>query len=462
VTEYLNEEILSELEISAERKHQIAAQITSFLNNGRTKEAQKLIKKSHIADIADIIEVSPDAIKKSILNLLGEDFDPHILAEIADNTKLSVLHIIGKEQFINKVNQLPIDAAADVIYGLNEKFQHKILKHLSEEKRSTLLQGLAYKEDTAGRIMNSKMIAVPSYWTVRATLDYLKTHPNLSDDFYEIFIVDPKNKPIGSILTSRLLRTNEDKLIVEIMNRQIKVIKATDTKEDVIYLFKHYALVSTPVVTEENRLIGQIVIDDVIEIIEEEVEEDIMKLSGIGKKIMMPSPALSSAIRRLPWLFINLCTAFFTSSVINNFSATIQKLVLLAAIMPIVASLGGNAGTQSLTVSVRGLANRKIHSLNYLQVIMKEMLASLLNGSVIAILGGGFIAWLYHDIRLGLMFGMAVIVNFSVAGFFGSFIPITMKKIGLDPALGSGVILTAMTDTTGFFTFLGLATLILQ
>ncbi|MEY3107045.1 MAG: hypothetical protein RIT35_1218 [Pseudomonadota bacterium] len=432
--------------------------INHALDNDDVQVASTLLSALHYADIADLIEDATLDNKRKILNILQDSFNPEILVELNTSIRLTVIDLLGAETSANLIAQLEPSEALFALEDLTEAKQQEILEFIPGSLKALIIEGLAYPENSAGRVMQKRVISVPSYFTVGQTIEYLRGNEYLADDFYEIFAVDNKHHPVGGVLVSRLIKNQLSMPIKQIMSGDIKIISTYLDQEEISFLFKQYMLSSAPVVNKKGRLVGVISMDDILDITYEEAEEDIMHMGGVTETDIH-SQVLTTAKLRLPWLIVNLCTACLTAMVINMFQGTIEYLITLAALMPIVASMGGNAGTQTATVAVRAIANKQINSLNYKRVITKQIIVSCLNGTCLAVISGiGLMLW-YNNLQLSLVFSMAVIINFTLAGFFGSIIPIALNKIGVDPAISSSIFLTALTDAIGFFSFLALATL---
>jgi magnesium transporter len=418
------------------------------------------LSELHYADLADFISSASYEDKQKVIEELGGEFDPLVLIELDPSVKADVIEILGPNKTAEYITKLDLGDAVYVIEDLDEETQQNILNLLPQEIKVAVAESFTYPENSAGRIMEKLVVAAPEYWSVGQTIDYLRQQPDLPEDFYEIFVIDPKHHPVGGVLLSRLLRTPQGVHISEVMKKDIKVINTHTDQEEVSFLFRQYALVSAPVVNKDGRLVGVISMDDVMEVIEEEAEEDLLRMGGINETDLHAA-SFETARHRFPWLFVNLLTAFLTSTVINLFQDTIQQLVTLAALMPVVASMGGNAGTQTVTVAIRAIATKDLNSMNAMRVLFKESIACALNGLALAILGGITVLILYSDLRLSLIFASAVIINLTFAGFFGTLIPIMINRRGADPALSSSVFLTAITDMIAFFVFLGIAKLLL-
>jgi magnesium transporter len=355
------------------------------------------------------------------------------------------------------VRELDSDDAVYLLEDLDEDDKQAILDQMSVPERLRLARALDYPEESAGRRMQTDFVAVPPYWTVGQTIDFLREDDGLPETFYEIFVVGPTFHLIGTVPLDRLLKAKRPTKISEVMHEEQQIVRATDDQEDVARLFKRYNLVSVAVVDEAERLVGMLTVDDIVDVIEEEAEEDIRAMAGVGDEELSDTVAYT-ARSRFPWLFVNTFTAFLAAAVIGVFDGTIEQMVALAVLMPIVASMGGNAGTQAMTVTVRALATREISRRNAGRIIRRELLVGLLNGAVLATLVGGAAGAWFLNWELGGVIAAALIINIVVAGLFGVLIPLTLNGMKVDPAVASGVFLTTVTDVVGFSMFLGLAT----
>ncbi len=430
--------------------------VEDALEAGRDEAALALTAELHEADLADLLESLTHDERRQLIDVLGEAFYPEVLPYIDAAVREEVIDQLGPERLARLLSALDSDDAVEVFEDLDEEFQHRILTALPQAYRHILEESLSYPEDSAGRIMQREMVVIPSAWTLGETIDYMRAAEDLPDDFYDLYIVNPKHHPIGFIPLSRALRTRRPVRLTEIMETDMKVIPLTMDQEEVAYLFHQYGLVSAPVVDEAGRLVGVITVDDVVHVIHEEAEEDIMKLAGVQEPDLY-SAFLATTRARFPWLVVNLMTAIVASIVIGLFEATIERIVALAVLMPIVASMGGNAGTQTLTVAVRALAMKDLTEANTRRFIGKEMLIGAANGVLFAALAG-VVAWLWFSSpAIGLVIAAAMVVNMAVAGLAGTLIPIGLERVGVDPAIASSVFLTTVTDVVGFLAFLGLA-----
>jgi magnesium transporter len=430
--------------------------VREALDGGRIEAVQEVLDPLHVADIADLLEYLTKDELQLVIEGLWSFIDAEVLTYLNAAVREEVIDLLGPRQLARAVSELDSDDAVEVFEDLDEEAQHRILSRLPRAFRTLLEESLTYPEDSAGRLMQREMVVIPSAWSVGETIDHMRESDDLPDDFYDLFIVNPKHKPIGFVPLSRVLRTKRPVRLTEIMDTELKLIPLTMNEEDVAYTFRQYGLVSAPVVDEAGRLVGVITIDDVVHVIDEVAEEDLMKLGGLGESDLY-NDFLETVRARSPWLVVNLLTAVLASLVIGLFAGTIEKVVALAVLMPIVASMGGNAGTQTLTVAVRALAMKDLSSANARRFINKELVVGVFNGLLFAVITGT-IAWYWFDRpEIGLVIGAAMVVNLIVAGLGGTLIPIGLERVGVDPAIASTVFLTTVTDVIGFFAFLGLA-----
>lgn len=424
------------------------------------EEVRALLEPVHDADVADLLQNLSSDERRTVVEALRADFPPDVLAELDERVRDEVIEELGIAETVNAVRELETDDAVHIISELEEDQQELVLKAIPAQDRTLIEEALAYPDYSAGRLMRRELVAVPVFWTVGDTIDHLRAtaeaNPDaLPDEFFDIFVVDPGHRPVGSVGLSRMLRARRAEPMTGIMSTDLKVIDATTDQEDVAFLFRQRDLTSAPVVDAGGRLVGVITIDDVVDVIDEEHEDDIMRLGGVREDDLY-SASIETAQSRFTWLLVNLGTAILASAVIGLFDATIEQMVALAVLMPIVASMGGNAGTQTLTVAVRALATKELTEANALRVIGKEVLVGAMNGLLFAVITG-IIAWgWFRDPGLGLVIGLAMIVNMIVAGLFGAVIPLALDRMKIDPAVASAVFLTTVTDVVGFFAFLGL------
>ena len=421
---------------------------------------RSLVGDLHDADVADLIESLARDGRQTFVEVLGAGLGADVLPYLDAAVREEVIDQLGPQRLARLLSRLDSDDAVQVFEDLDEEFQHRILSALPRAYRQILEDSLSYPEDSAGRLMQREVVVVPSAWTLGETIDYMRAAADLPDDFYDLYIVDPRHHPIGYIPLSRVLRTRRPVRLTEIMETDMKVVPLAMDQEEVAYLFRHYGLVSAPVVEEGGRLVGVITVDDVVDIISEEASEDVMKLAGVQETDVY-SALLDTTKSRLPWLVVNLFTAILASAVIGLFEVTIGQLVALAVLMPIVASMGGNAGTQTLTVAVRAIAVKDLTEANAARFVGKELLVGVVNGLLFAALTG-LVAWLWFDSPgVGAIIAAAMVVNMIVAALAGTLVPLSLERLGVDPAVASSVFVTTVTDVVGFFAFLGMAAIFL-
>jgi magnesium transporter len=432
--------------------------VASALDERDVAKVRDLTLPLHEADLADLIQMLRPEQRTLLIETLGEDFKAAALPELDEAVRDQVLEGMPTEQVAEAIQQLDSDDAVYVIEDLDKQEQSDILAKLPSFERATLLRSLEYPEDSAGRIMQTDLIAVPPFWSVGQTIDYMREAEELPDRFYEVFVVDPGYHLVGSVALNRLLRSKRPTTIESITDAEIHPIEVEADQEAVAREFERYNLTSAPVVDADNRLVGVITADDVVEVVKEEASEDILSMGGVSGESVF-DPVLQTTKHRFLWLFVNLLTAILASWVISLFDATIQQMVALAVLMPIVASMGGNAGTQTMTVAVRALATQELGPINALRVIGRETAVGLLNGILFALIMGAIAFYWFGSGTLGLVIGAAMIINLLVAALAGILIPLGLYAVRLDPAIASGVFVTMCTDVVGFFAFLGLAAL---
>jgi len=435
-------------------------EIAGLLQDGRRDEVRTQLDELHAADVADLIEQLGPEEREELIEVLRPGFDGEVLSHLNPDLREEVIDLFEPKELAAAVAELDTDDAVDVIEDLDEETRREILANLPAEDRALVQENLTYEEYTAGRLMQRDLVAVPQFWTVGKTLDFLRASgDDLPEDFYDIFVVDPLHRVVGAVPLSRVMRQKRSVRISDIASEDLHTIPVTMDQEEVANLFRQYALVSAPVVDPSGRLRGVITVDDVVHIIDEEAEDDFLKLGGVGDTSIYRT-VLETARARASWLAVNLVTAFVAAGVISLFEATIEQIVALAVLMPIVASMGGNTGTQALTVAVRALATRELSESNALRVVGKEALVGLVNGILFAVLVG-IIAGLWFGPMIGAVIASAMVINLFVAGLFGVLIPLGLDRLEIDPAVASSVFLTTVTDVVGFFAFLGLASAVL-
>jgi magnesium transporter len=435
--------------------------VAAALEEDRPAEARRLARPLHPADLADLLERLSAEPRSKLVAAFGADFDPEAVAWLNEPVREEIVAQLGPDRLAKALAELETDDAMSILEDLEAREQREVLDAVPAGDRALLEQGLDFPEDSAGRLMQRQLVAVPPHWTAGQTIDFMRSGAALPETFSEIFVVDPRHRPVGTIAPSRLLRTKRPVRLTEIMSPEFKQIPATADQEDVANVFRQYALVSAPVVSEQGRLIGVITLDDIVEVISEEAEEDILHLGGVSDTGIW-RPVRETVRGRFNWLFINLFTAFLAAAVISLFEGIIQKAVALAVLMPIVAGQGGNAGTQTLTVVVRAIAVREITLRDGWRVVRKELAIALINGILFALITGA-IAWFWFDQpQIALIIAAAMVINLVAAALAGAVIPLALEWLGFDPAISSVVVLTTVTDVVGFFAFLGLATLVLR
>lgn len=459
------------VEAENQDEHQIGLESTvvdkiiDALKEGDVNSVRELVAPLHFSDAADLVEQLNTEQRRQLIEKAHDVLDPEFLVDIDETVRDEIIEHIGIENVADVVSGLDTDDAVNVIGEMEEEDQQQVLESISESDRALIEKALSYPEYSAGRLMQREVMTVPQFWTVGETIDFMRRMADqddwaVPDLYYELVVVDPKHCPVGRIPLSTLLSAKRPVKVTDIMSNEIKLIPATMDQEDVAHLFRQRDLVSASVVDDDGRLVGMITIDDVVDVIDEEAEEDIMRMGGVREDDFY-SATLDTMRARFSWLFINLGTAIAASLVIGLFQASIEQIVALAVLMPIVASMGGNAGTQTLTVVVRALATKEITPANAMRQVGKELMVGVINGVLFAVLMG-LVAWLWFDVpMLGAVIAMAMVVNLVVAGLAGASIPIALEKVGIDPAIASSVFLTTVTDVIGFLVFLGLGTWLL-
>jgi magnesium transporter len=420
-----------------------------------------LMEPLHAADIADLLEQINAFDRTRLIRLYDREFDGDILSELDEGIREEVISILKPDVLAEAVRDLESDDVVDLLEDLEEPQQEAILEVLEDADRVAAEQALSYPEYSAGRMMQREVVMAPEHWTVGDAIDFMRESEELPEQFYHVILVDPRMRPVGNVTLGKIMASARTTALKNIVETVFQVIPATQDEEDVAYAFNQYHLISAPVVDEDDRLVGMITIDDAMAVLDEEHEEDILRLAGVGEESSLNDRVLETTRQRLPWLAVNLVTAVLASLVIAQFEDTIAAFVALAVLMPIVASMGGNAGTQSLTVAVRALATKDLTGANVWRVIRREVMVGLLNGVVFAVVMGivGLI-WFGSPV-LGGVIAVAMVVNLVVAGLAGTVIPVLLERLGVDPALASGAFVTTVTDVVGFFAFLGLAAVVL-
>jgi len=425
----------------------IKNQDTDFLANS--------LKELLPADSADIIEnLSPEN-RSKLIELEGFNIDPEIFVELNESIQTEIFLLLSVESIASLLKKLESDNALKILENLDQSKKETVLNRLPPKDRFLLEESLSYPEDTAARIMQREFTAIPSNWSVGQTIDYLRENKDLPDEFLEIFIVDSDFKPIGTVPSSKVLRTARETKMNLIMREMQVLIPVNMDQEEVGHTFENYNLTSAGVVDKNKKLVGMITSDDILTVVKEEAEEDVLRLAGVGDEEITDS-ILKKTKRRFNWLLLNLLTALLATWVISKFGATIEQMVALAFLMPIVASMGGNAGMQTLAVTVRAIATKELSSENFTKIVSKEFVIGILNGIIFAIIAGIVVQLWFREINLTIIIAVSMILNMIVAGLFGILVPVSLKKFNIDPAIASSVFVTTITDVVGFLSFLGI------
>ncbi len=438
------------------------AEILDAVHAQDSDTVHAILRDLNPVDIAELIAKAPDEDRRELLAMAGEDMDPVVFSEMDYELRRNTLSLLSAGQVAGIISKLESDDALDMVLDLDDEFRQDIIRNLSSKIRLAVEEGLSFPENSAGRLMQREVVAVPQFWTVGKTIDYLREAANdLPGDFFDIFVIDPAYHVLGQAPLNRVIRSKRSVKMERLTEGETFTIPADMDQEEVAHIFRRDNIASAPVVDENNRLLGVITFDDVVDVIDEEAEEDMLKMAGVIENGDLYHAVLTTSTLRFRWLFVNLLTAFLAAGVVSLFKGTIEQIVALAVLMPIVAGMGGNAGTQALAVAVRAIAVRELSDTNAVRTIFKEALVGLINGCLFAVLVGVIAALWFQYPMLGVVIGAAMIINLMIAGFFGAFIPIILNRIGSDPAVASGVFLTAVTDVVGFFAFLGLAAVFL-
>jgi magnesium transporter len=422
--------------------------------------ARALVMPLHPADAADLLEQISPSERRELLALLPDLVDGDILSELDEGLREALIESLPHAQLAEAMRELDSDDVVDILEDLDAPQQEAILGALDVADRAAVEKSMSFPEHSAGRLMQREVVMAPEHWSVGETIDHLREAAHLPDQFYHVLLVDPRMRPTGYATLGRILSSAHETRLRDILEDSFRTIPATTPEEDVAYLFTQYHLISCPVVDETGRLVGVITIDDAVEVLDDEHEEDMLRLAGVGEASLSDG-AFATMRTRLPWLVVNLFTASISAFVISRFESTLVAIVSLAAVMPIVASTGGIGGTQSLAVAVRALATRDLTAANAGRVVRRELVTGLVNGLSLAVILGFGGALIYGQWQLGVVLGMAMIVNQIVAALGGVLVPLSLERLGLDPALASGTFVTTLTDVMGYLSFLGLATLLL-
>ena len=429
--------------------------VTDKIASNDAKFISNSFREMHPSDAADIIEHLNESDRENLIKLNNFKIDPQVFVELNEAVQTEIIKYLSKDSIVYILKNLESDDSIKIIENLSEENKNDILRSLPPKDRFVLLESLSYPEDSAARIMQREFTAIPSNWSVGQTIDYLRENKDLPEEFLEIFVVDNEFQPIGTVPSSKVLRTSRDTKMITIMNESQLSIPVDMDREEVGHLFENYNLNSACVVDKNNKLVGMITSDDVLTVLKEEAEEDALRLAGVGDEEITDG-VFKKTKRRFNWLLLNLFTAFLATWVISIFGATIEQMVALAFLMPIVASMGGNAGMQTLAVTIRTIATNELTKNNFTQNIVKEFSIGILNGIIFAIISAIIVQLWFNDIQLSLIISISMVLNMIVAGLFGILVPISLKRFNIDPAIASSVFVTTITDVIGFLSFLGI------
>jgi magnesium transporter len=459
LSEYETDTFESEDEVYELSRRDVGA-VLEAVEAGARDELISLMEPMHAADIADLLEQISSADRYALIELYGVEFDGEILSELDESIREDVISALRPEVLAEAVRELESDDVVDLLEDLEQLQQDAIFNALDDADAMVARQALSYPEDSAGRMMQREVVAAPEHWCVGDVIDFMRSSEDLPEQFYHVVLVDPRMHPVGNVTLGRIMGAPRKQPLSDLTEEVFQIIPVDQDDGDVAYAFNQYHLISAPVVDDEGRLVGVITIDDAMVVLDEEHEEDILRLAGVGEG-SLTDRVISTTKRRFPWLAVNLVTAVLASLVIAQFEGVISDFVALAVLMPIVASMGGNAGTQSLTVAVRAIATKDLTGSNVWRVIRREVLVGAVNGAIFALVMGVVCLLWFSSATLGLVIASAMVINLVVAGFAGTVIPVALEKAGVDPALASGAFVTTVTDVVGFFAFLGLAALVL-
>lgn len=420
-----------------------------------------LLEPLHAADIADLLEQISKTDRRALLRLWPDGIDGDILSELEEGIREEVIEGLSPEVLAEAVRELDTDDVVDILEDMEDADKDRLLGALEAADRVAVEQALSYPEYSAGRLMQREVVVAPEDWNVGQAIDYMRSNEQLPDQFYHVILVDPRMKPRGYVTLGRVLSSRRDVALKDIQEDSFRSVEATEPEADVAYIFNQYHLISCPVVDEHDRLVGVITIDDAMNVLDEEHEEDMLRMAGVGDEASLSDTVIEAAKGRAVWLFVNLLTAILASLVISAFAETINEMVALAVLMPIVASMGGNAGTQTMTVAVRALATRDLTAQNALRVIWREAAVGAINGCIFGLLMALIAGWWFGIPMLAVVIGVAMVLTLISAAAGGILIPMGLQRFGIDPALASGPFVTTVTDVVGFFAFLGLASWVL-
>jgi len=426
------------------------------------EQLNTLLEPLHAADVADLIEQISTPERNALVELWGSEINGEILSELDESVREPLIESLSSEVLAEAIRDLDSDDVVDLVEDLQQEQQSRILEALEDSDRIGVESALSYPEFSAGRLMQRELVALPEDWSVGQAIDYIRNNEDLPDQFYHIILVSPAMKPVSYVALGRLLSSRRDIILTDIIEPSFRTVTVTDEESDVAYLFNHYHLISTPVVDESGRLVGVITIDDAMGVLDEEHEEDLLRLAGVDEDSSLTDTVMQTTKGRAVWLFVNLLTAILASMVINLYAETIDQMVALAVLMPIVASMGGNAGTQTMTVAVRAIATRELTPSNAIRVSRREVTVGAINGIAFGLLMALVAGFWFGVPMLAAVIALAMVLTLMAAALGGIVIPIVLEKFNIDPALASGPFVTTITDVVGFFAFLGLAAMLLN
>ncbi|HYG47073.1 MAG TPA: magnesium transporter [Allosphingosinicella sp.] len=438
-------------------KPEYVSEVMERVESGDSDGARALVEPLHPADLADLFELVDSGDRRALAAAIADLLDGDVLAEMNEHVREELIDALDPRQVADLAGEMETDDAVAMIEDLEEDEQRAVLRELDPDDRAAIEEALTYPEESAGRLMQRDLIAVPEHWTVGQVIDYLRAGEDLTTDFWEVFVVDERHHPVGTCMLSWILRTHRNVAVADVMKREQTLIPVDMDQEEVALRFQKYALISAAVVDQSGRLVGMITVDDIVHIIQEEASEDVLLMSGAGDEGDINQPISDSYRARVRWLIANLGTAVVASFIIYNFGGAIEQMWTLAVLMPIVASIGGNAGTQTMAVAVRALAMNQLTRSNTWRTIWREIRVALLNGLTIALLIGFVVGGVFVSPKLGAVIASAMLINIVVAGLAGVLVPVVLERFDQDPAVASSVFVTMITDSMGFFAFLGLA-----
>ena len=457
----LEDEILADSPARADTDPEFVSNLRYAIGDQDAELIRRMLAPLHEADIADVLEQLSAGQQEVLATVTPDIFTGEVLAELEPDSREVVMAYLDPSHLAAAIQELDSDDATEVVEELDEVTRAAVLAEISEIDRQAVEQSLAFDDETAGRLMQREFVAAPEFWTVGHALDHMRaTDEELPDKFHDLFVIDTGFRPVGEIPVCRLLSAKRTVALKDLMETPRILVDPETDQEEVAYLFQKYHLVSAPVVDSAGRLTGMLTLDDIVHVIQDENKEDLLALAGVNDAGLADT-VYRSVRSRAPWLLVNLATAVLASGVIALFEGAISQVVALAVLMPIVASMGGNAGTQSLAVAVRSIAERDLTAANAMRVIWRELATGAVNGLIFALVMGLVTALWFRNLELAAVIAIAMIINLACAGLSGILVPLGLVRAGADPAVASSVFVTTVTDVVGFLAFLGLASLIL-